>query len=65
MSIKGLDAQMRLEPLEEQFHRLAELVEQANGERGQIEVVGEEPEKTLLLSIVETDEADRVAAVLA
>ena len=42
ISVKRLDAAVRLDPLEAQFHGPAGLVEQANRECGQIEVVREE-----------------------
>ena len=45
ISVKGLDPQVLLDPLEEEFHLPTGLVEQADGGGWQVEVVGEEPKK--------------------
>jgi hypothetical protein len=39
-SVEGLDAQVLLDPLEEQFHLPAAFVEGADGRGGQIELIG-------------------------
>ena len=43
----------------------ARLVEQADGEGGQVEVVGEETQTAVLLGVVVVDAAERVGVVLA
>ena len=55
---------MLLDPLEEQFHLPARLVEQADGEGWQVEIVGEEPQKTILFGIVKVNPAEWVRVML-
>ena len=64
ISVKGLDPQVLLDPLEEEFHLPARPIEQADGESRQVEVVGEEPKKTILFGIVKVNPAERVRVML-
>ena len=56
-SIEPLDAQMLLDPLEEQLDLPAALVELANGHGRQVEVVGDEHQLLAGLAVVEADPA--------
>jgi hypothetical protein len=42
ISVKRLDSEVRLDPLEEQFHRPTGLVQQADRQRWEVKVIGEE-----------------------
>ena len=64
ISVKGLDPQVLLDPLEEEFHLPARLVEQADGEGRQVEIVGEEAKKTILFGIVKVNPAEWVRVML-
>ena len=60
-----LDAQMLLDPFEEQLHLPAILVERGDRQRGQCCVVGEEYQRLARLGIFETDTAQMLGVVLA
>src|ERR1035438_3003183 len=62
-TVKDLDPEVLLDPLKEQFNLPAGLIEQADGERGQIEVVGQEADVTILFRIVIVNAAERVRVV--
>ena len=64
ISVECLDSQVLLDPFEEQFHLPARLVEQTDGEGGQVEVVGEETEVAVLFRIVIMNSAERIRVVL-
>ena len=51
-AIEDLDAQMLLDPLEEQFNLPAAAVQFGDAERGQREVVGEEDEVLLGVGVI-------------
>ncbi len=55
---------MLFDPFEKQFHLPARLVEQADGERGQVEIVGEETEMAILFGIVIMDPSERIRVEL-
>ena len=57
--VEGLDAQILLDPLEEQLDRPARLVKLGDGERRQGEIVGQKDEPLVRLFVEETDPADR------
>lgn len=56
---EGLDPQMLLDPLEEEFHLPAAAIEFGHGQRRQREVVGEKDEGLGRLGILETNAAQR------
>ena len=64
ISVEGLDSQVLLDPFEKQFYLPARLVEQADGEGGQVEVVGEETEVAVLFRVVIMNAAERIRVVL-
>ena len=65
IAVKRLDSEVHLDPFEKQLHGPPGFVQQAKGERGQIEVVGDESEVTVLVGVVEVNPAQRVGVVLA
>ena len=54
---KSLDAQVLLDPFEKQFHLPAALVELCNGQRRQIEIVGEKGETFVIVMVVKNHSA--------
>ena len=62
---EGLDAEMLLDPLEEQFDLPAATIEFADGDGGQVEAIGEEDEELVVLDIVELDASQLDRVVLA
>ena len=54
-TVEGLDSQMLLDPLEEEFDLPAALVEFCDRECRQSEVVGQKDKPSFLFGIVETD----------
>ena len=62
-AVESLDAQMLLDPLEEQFDLPARLVQLADGHRWRAERVGQEDVRLLRLRILETDapQVERIA----
>ena len=61
---EALDAQMLLDPSKKQFHLPPTLVEGADGERGQGEVVGEEDQRLGGLGILEANAAQPLGVAL-
>ena len=54
---KSLDAQVLLDPFEKQLHLPAALVELCNGQRRQIEIVGEKGETFVIVMVVKNHSA--------
>ena len=63
-TVEGLDSQMLLDPLEEEFDLPAALVKFCNGECRQSEVVGQKNNPSFLFGIVETDASELFRKVL-
>jgi len=59
------DAQVLLDPLEEQFHLPPALIESANGSGGQCELVGEKDQILFSLRVVKANAAQVAGVVLA
>ena len=64
-SVEGLDAQVLLDPLEEQFDLPAAFVESADGGGGQGELVGEEDKVLASVRVAEADAAQVAGIILA
>ena len=64
ISVKRLDSEVLLDPLEEQFHLPSGLVQQADGQRWQVKVVGEETKMAVFFGVIEMDAAERLGVVL-
>jgi hypothetical protein len=64
-SVEGLNTQVLLDPLEEQFNLPAALVESADGGSGQGELVGKEDKILTSVRIAEADAAQMAGIILA
>ena len=65
ISVKRLDSEVRLDPLEEQFHSPPGLVQQADGQRWQVEVGGEETQMAVIFGVIKMDAAECIGVVSA
>src|SRR4030066_266114 len=63
-AVEGLDPQMPLDPFEEQFHLPPLLVDIGNGLRRDGEQVGQKHKAPMVLSVVESDAAQRLRVIL-
>ena len=61
---KRLDAQMLLDPFEEQLHLPTAFVELGDGQSRKLEIVGEEPEAFVVLFVIKNDVAQILRMVV-
>ena len=54
IAVKGFDAQVLLDPLEEEFHLPARLVQLSDGESRESEVVRQKDERAILFAVVKS-----------
>lgn len=59
VAVEAFDVEVLFDPFEEEFDTPTGTIELGDGERGQLEVVGEEDESALLFDIIETHPAER------
>ena len=62
-AVKGFDAQMLLDPFEEQFDLPAAMIQLRNGQGGRGEVVGQEDQRRAGLGIAIADATQRVGII--
>lgn len=63
-TVEALDAQMLFDPFEEQLDLPAATIELSEGQRGQIEVVGQKDPLLVVFGIVEFDAAQVLRVIL-